>query len=106
MYFRFEKDPRYDAMLGNPGSNPLEMFWDVVDEMDQVLDEKVDKAEDAFQSTRDFVFTVDTTEAEYREALTGADHGLSEEDVVAVYQYVSSPSYCLKLRLLSSLSAT
>jgi pre-mRNA-processing factor 40 len=25
-------------MLGNPGSNPLELFWDVVDMFDQQLD--------------------------------------------------------------------
>jgi pre-mRNA-processing factor 40 len=28
-------------MLGNPGSNPLELFWDTVDALDQQLDEKV-----------------------------------------------------------------
>jgi pre-mRNA-processing factor 40 len=28
-------------MLGNPGSNPLELFWDIVDALDQQLDEKV-----------------------------------------------------------------
>lgn len=28
-------------MLGNPGSNPLELFWDVVDTLDQKLDEKI-----------------------------------------------------------------
>ena len=28
-------------MLGNPGSNPLELFWDVVDGLDQKLDAKV-----------------------------------------------------------------
>lgn len=28
-------------MLGNPGSNPLELFWDIVDSMDQKLDAKI-----------------------------------------------------------------
>lgn len=28
-------------MLGNPGSNPLELFWDIVDKLDQELDEKI-----------------------------------------------------------------
>jgi pre-mRNA-processing factor 40 len=28
-------------MLGNPGSNPLELFWDAVDTLDQQLDEKI-----------------------------------------------------------------
>ena len=29
-------------LLGNPGSNPLELFWDVVDALDQKLDQKVE----------------------------------------------------------------
>lgn len=29
-------------MLGNPGSNPIELFWDVVDNLDQRLDAKLD----------------------------------------------------------------
>jgi pre-mRNA-processing factor 40 len=28
-------------MLGNPGSNPIELFWDVVDHLDQLIDEKI-----------------------------------------------------------------
>jgi hypothetical protein len=28
-------------MLGNPGSNPLELFWDVVDSLDQRLDSRI-----------------------------------------------------------------
>lgn len=28
-------------MLGNPGSNPLELFWDAVDALDQKLDAKI-----------------------------------------------------------------
>lgn len=34
-------------MLGNPGSNPLELFWDVVDAFDQKLDKKIAIVEDA-----------------------------------------------------------
>jgi pre-mRNA-processing factor 40 len=28
-------------MLGKPGSNPIELFWDVVDDLDQKLDSKI-----------------------------------------------------------------
>ncbi|KZV94551.1 hypothetical protein EXIGLDRAFT_736585 [Exidia glandulosa HHB12029] len=87
VYPLLEKDERYEAMLGNPGSNPLEMFWDVVDELDQVLDSKVDKVEDAFKNG-DFTFTVETTEEQYRDALKGADHGLDDADVQAVYDHL------------------
>lgn len=37
----FTDDKRYLAMLGNPGSNPLELFWDTVDDLDQKLDKKL-----------------------------------------------------------------
>jgi pre-mRNA-processing factor 40 len=36
-------------MLGNPGSNPLELFWDVVDAFDQKLDKKISIVEDAIK---------------------------------------------------------
>jgi pre-mRNA-processing factor 40 len=39
-------------MLGNPGSNPLELFWDVVDRLDQVLDAKISVVEDAIRKYR------------------------------------------------------
>jgi pre-mRNA-processing factor 40 len=36
-------------MLGNPGSNPLELFWDLVDAFDQKLDKKIVIVEDAIK---------------------------------------------------------
>lgn len=36
-------------MLGNPGSNPLELFWDVVDNLDQKLDAKILVVEEAIR---------------------------------------------------------
>ncbi|TFK74967.1 hypothetical protein BDN72DRAFT_886082 [Pluteus cervinus] len=41
VYPLFKDDDRYAKMLGNPGSNPLELFWDVVDGLDQELDAKI-----------------------------------------------------------------
>jgi pre-mRNA-processing factor 40 len=32
-----EEDPRYDAMLGQSGSSPLELFWDIIEEEDREL---------------------------------------------------------------------
>lgn len=34
-----QNDERFTDMLSNPGSTPLELFWDVVDEMDQKIEE-------------------------------------------------------------------
>ncbi|KAH9935883.1 uncharacterized protein BXZ73DRAFT_89380 [Epithele typhae] len=49
VYPSFSSDPRYLDMLGNPGSNPIELFWDVIDVLDQKLDEKIAVAEAAIK---------------------------------------------------------
>lgn len=40
-------------MLGNPGSNPLELFWDLVDNLDQKLDAKIAVVEAAIKKHND-----------------------------------------------------
>lgn len=37
IYPLIENDPRYVAMLGQPGSTPLELFWDMVEEEERSL---------------------------------------------------------------------
>ncbi|KAL1741566.1 hypothetical protein HDZ31DRAFT_66786 [Schizophyllum fasciatum] len=49
VYPSFKDDERYLGMLGNPGSNPLELFWDRVDELDQVLDKKMEVTDAALR---------------------------------------------------------
>lgn len=49
IYPAFRDDDRYLSMLSNPGSNPLELFWDAVDILDQKLDEKIGVAEAAIE---------------------------------------------------------
>ena len=49
VYHLFRDDDRYLNMLGNPGSNPLELFWDAVDALDQKLDAKIVAVEDAIK---------------------------------------------------------
>ena len=44
VYPTFANDNRYLDMLGNPGSNPIELFWDIVDALDQKLDAKIEVA--------------------------------------------------------------
>jgi pre-mRNA-processing factor 40 len=46
VYPTFASDQRYLNMLGKPGSNPLELFWDAVDALDQRLDAKIAIAEE------------------------------------------------------------
>lgn len=69
-------------MLGNPGSNQLELFWDVVDTLDQKLDAKIAVVEnaiktyngrqrdgdvdmDASQPSQEFAVGSETTEEEF-----------------------------------------
>jgi pre-mRNA-processing factor 40 len=42
-------DPRYVAMLGQPGSSPLDLFWDMVEEEDRVLRSKRNDALDVLE---------------------------------------------------------
>ncbi|KAF7312223.1 hypothetical protein MIND_00235300 [Mycena indigotica] len=49
VYPLFKSDERYLNMLGNPGSNPLELFWDAVDKFDQALEEKTAVVEEAIK---------------------------------------------------------
>ncbi|KAJ7274530.1 hypothetical protein B0H12DRAFT_1089132 [Mycena haematopus] len=49
VYPLFRSDERYLNMLGNPGSNPLELFWDVVDALDQKLEKKLAIVGDAIE---------------------------------------------------------
>lgn len=51
-------------MLGTPGSNPLELFWDVVDGMDQQLDAKINVMEGVFKRHNDKLIAAVTNEAE------------------------------------------
>ncbi|KAK7056267.1 U1 snRNP protein [Paramarasmius palmivorus] len=52
VYPLFKDDERYINMLGNPGSNQLELFWDVVDALDQKLDEKIAVVMDAVKRSQ------------------------------------------------------
>ena len=50
IYPLFKEDNRYLDMLGNPGSNPLELFWDIVDGFDQQLEKKITIVEDVIKN--------------------------------------------------------
>ena len=64
-------------MLGKPGSNPIELFWDLVDDLDQKLDAKIATVEAAIKrhnsklssddegSSQPWSVQPETTEAEF-----------------------------------------
>ncbi|KAL9713446.1 U1 snRNP protein [Leucoagaricus gongylophorus] len=110
VYPSFKDDERYLNMLGNPGSNPLELFWDTVDTLDQKLDAKIAVVEDVMkrwtppynevsrdgdgdvkmsEAEKGFVVEVDTTVEQFLGALeqnvTDALRSLESVDMVEVF---------------------
>ena len=110
VYPSFSNDKRYLDMLGNPGSNPLELFWDVVDDLDQKLDKKIDLVREAIRKWDEqagenavvdgipnpFKFTPETTKEQYLKVVkTDRDcaEKLAEEDHEEIYKAVSGIVY-------------
>jgi pre-mRNA-processing factor 40 len=77
VYPKFSTDNRYLDMLGKPGSNPIELFWDLVDDLDQKLDAKIATVDAAIKrhntelgsnaegSSQSWSIQAETTEAEF-----------------------------------------
>ena len=117
----FQDDERYLNLLGKPGSNPIELFWDAVDVLDQALDKKVDIVEDAIKRHNDehapavqndkdgegsggakvktFVVGTETTPEEFRDIVNRDEDealkALSAEDLTEVFEFVSFFSFAL-----------
>ncbi len=86
------QDERYLNLLGCPGSNPLELFWDVVDVLDQDLEVKEVAVRRALDKAS-LEFTENTPFDEYKSALDSAAdeevERLTQDDVKEVYESVS-----------------
>lgn len=121
IYTLLSDDERYLGMLGNPGSNPLELFWDVVDGLDQKLDAKIAAVNDAIKAhntklqlpeggeeamvvdgqetakPKPFVVGTETSEEEFMALVKGeaveATRKLSDDNLREVYQNVSRPHF-------------
>jgi pre-mRNA-processing factor 40 len=89
VYPLFKDDSRYLNILGNPGSTPLELFWDAVDKLDQVFDVKAAKVKAALKE-KDLQFGSETTVEEFTAALQQVSiPDVSNEDLHNIYQWVS-----------------
>jgi len=78
-------------MLGQSGSNQLELFWDVVDGLDRELDTRVDHVLDALDDKEGGGgVTVDTTEEDFMKKVQGIKMG--KEELLEVYHTVR-PSF-------------
>jgi hypothetical protein len=94
-------------MLGLPGSSPLELFWDAVDELDMELDHKV-KGVEKLLNEKSFEVT-DKTSLEELEEIIKADELVSKVvagDIEAVYRHVSGIVRLEQMSGLMSLSST
>ncbi|KAF1816792.1 hypothetical protein P152DRAFT_406849 [Eremomyces bilateralis CBS 781.70] len=64
-----EKDPRFDAILGQSGSGPLELFWDIVEEEERLYRARRNDVLDLLDD-RQFEITQKTTLAEFTHLLS------------------------------------
>jgi pre-mRNA-processing factor 40 len=90
VYPLFANDQRYLSLLGLPGSTPLELFWDAVDELDLALEGKVKDVE-RYLSSKGFVFTEQKTLDELENVLR-ADEVVQNRvggDGPALFRHVS-----------------
>jgi pre-mRNA-processing factor 40 len=104
VYPKFSSDSRYLDMLGRPGSNPIELFWDVVDDLDQKLDAKIATVEaaikrynskngsDAEGSSQPWSVQPETTEVDFLKVVqeNGDDNStsLSTDDLKEIFTTV------------------
>lgn len=90
VYPLFSKDERYQNLLGTPGSNPLELFWDVVDILDEALQHHAAMVQKVM-TTKNIAFSLELSESDFLEAIKGDPslEQLTEAQLKNVYQHVS-----------------
>lgn len=89
IYSSVAYDERYTNILGNPGSNPLELFWDVVDSLDQKLEAKIAVAEEAIKRHNAQTMAEDGTSTEASAFKVGPD--TSEEAFLDILKADKEP---------------
>ncbi|GAA5897497.1 hypothetical protein JCM5296_001143 [Sporobolomyces johnsonii] len=70
IYPLLASDPRYLNLLGTPGSSPLDLFWDIVDELD-VRAEEDEQVVELVAKEKGMVVGEETAEDEFVKALEG-----------------------------------
>ena len=109
----FKDDERYTNILGTPGSGPLELFWDIVDTMDQKLEGKIEIIEGAVRRYNEkhklgdgmdvdggaiaFKVGIETTAKAFLDVVKADEdkqvRALTDEELSAVFCAVSSSSF-------------
>ncbi|GAA5940174.1 uncharacterized protein JCM15063_001728 [Sporobolomyces koalae] len=72
IYPLIDSDPRYLNLLGTPGSSPLDLFWDVVDELD-VRAEQDEQVVEFVAREKGIKVVEDSVEGDFVKALMGDD---------------------------------
>lgn len=72
VYPLVKSDQRYQNILGNPGSTPLELFWDTVDELDHKVEEDTRVVEVAL-AERKMQIRLETSWDEFLEMIQGPE---------------------------------
>lgn len=86
-YPHIKEEKRYKTLLGMPGSSPIELFWDLVEDEDRRLrPQRMDVY--SVLEDRKFELCLDTEYAEFK-ALMRSDprtHGISAKDLLPIYE--------------------
>ncbi|KAF9989784.1 hypothetical protein BGZ75_004961 [Mortierella antarctica] len=87
IYPLIKDDPRYSNMLGQPGSTPMELFWDMIEDLDERLYQDRKMVQDLLK-TADFEILPETTLEEFTEALSKQDKasGISPDDRKLIFE--------------------
>lgn len=89
----FATDDRYLALLGKPGSTPLELWMDAIDDLEHDLEVRASKIRDIYARADVPPVTLETTLEEFADVLAKSTDGewkpSSEEEVKELYDFVS-----------------
>lgn len=86
LYPRIKKDERYENLLGMQGSSPLDLWMDVVDDMQDQVEGAADRVEQALKRDQK-VLTVETKWEEFVEWIK--DLKMDDKVKKDVYEFVS-----------------
>ena len=82
IYPLIDSDPRYLNLLGTPGSSPLDLFWDVVDELD-VRAEQDEQEVEFVAKEKGIKVNEESKEEDFVDALKG-DERMEKMDLKAI----------------------
>lgn len=82
-------DDRYQAYMGQPGSDPIELFWDIVEDEERRLRSKRNEAMDVMEERR-WEMHLTTSIEEFKEVMQTHPRTatFSEEDLIMVYHKI------------------